>query len=488
MNIRIQNLGAIKEACIDLNKKLTVFCGPNNTGKTYVSYIIYALTNGRISEPQFMPDEQLKMFINDGKFNLNIDLDELCLFREKQLSLIKSNLDNIFGISEEKIKSYFGQFDISYLTTKEEFKDKIIAEGFTLQLIINELIIKVTKKPNEQIALIENLSEKKNINTDNVKFLSFQLLSTIYNCLAFYPNSTSVIFPVERNSIYTFNKELSIQRNNLVDQMQDLSSNKKLNPWELWFKRTTRYPLAVRDGLEVADDLVNLQNHKSSYFEFADELEKAYDIPKAVHDIIVNTVKKHERILFHGNNYAKEWADEADRRALFNLRSTPEAACILTNEKNVLLYERHKVFSYTELASRQQIMFQNYSRTLNIEALTVIDMIKKNIYPSINAYVESIINGINAKKSISIDATEDVSLSKKLSLLNSKIYHATDKLEKLIVDAKAIKDAKTQAFFYRDEILSLMTEIRSYADEAEKNTASKYWPYPTYGELLFSVN
>ena len=154
MNIRIQNLGAIKEACIDLNKKLTVFCGPNNTGKTYVSYIIYALTNGRISEPQFMPDEQLKMFINDGKFNLNIDLDELCLFREKQLSLIKSNLDNIFGISEEKIKSYFGQFDISYLTTKEEFKDKIIAEGFTLQLIINELIIKVTKKPNEQIALI----------------------------------------------------------------------------------------------------------------------------------------------------------------------------------------------------------------------------------------------------------------------------------------------------------------------------------------------
>lgn len=85
----------------------------------------------------------------------------MCLFREKQLSLIKSNLDNIFGISEVKIKSYFGQFDISYLTTKEEFKDKIIAEGFTLQLIINELIIKVTKKPNEQIALIENLSEKK---------------------------------------------------------------------------------------------------------------------------------------------------------------------------------------------------------------------------------------------------------------------------------------------------------------------------------------
>ncbi|MBO5713663.1 MAG: glutamine synthetase III [Clostridia bacterium] len=221
---------------------------------------------------------------------------------------------------------------------------------------------------------------------------------------------------------------------------------------------------------------------------FADELEKATDIEKAVHDIVVNTVKKHKRILFTGNNYATEWTEEAEKRGLKNLRSTPEAASILTDEKNVLLYERHKVFSYTEIASRQQIMFENYSRVINIEALTVVDMAKKNIFPAINSYVNDIINGINAKKSVGIDAYEDLRLSKKLSNLNSQIYVATEKLERLIVEAKKIKDAKTQAFYYHDEILSLMKEIRSYADEAEKNTASNVWPYPSYSDLLFSVN
>lgn len=273
MNIKIQNLGAVKQANIDLNKKLTVFCGPNNTGKTYVSYVIYALTNGGIVEPQIMPDEQLKNFINEGWFELDIDIKELLQFRDKKISLIKNNLDNIFGISEDKIKSYFGKFDVSFQTTDDEFINKIITEEFSIVLSINDILVRITKKANQKVALIENLTEKKQLNNDAFKFLPFQLLSTIYACLAFYPNSTSVIFPVERNSIYTFNKELSIQRNNLVEQMQDLSLNKKISPWDLLFKRTTRYPLAVRDGLEVADDLVNLQSHLSPYALFADELE-----------------------------------------------------------------------------------------------------------------------------------------------------------------------------------------------------------------------
>lgn len=273
MNIKIQNLGAVKEACIDLNKKLTVFCGPNNTGKTYISYLIYAMTNSGIVNSQMMPDEQFKKFIKDKKFKLDINIKELLEFRNKKIALIKENLDNIFGISEDKIKSYFGNFDLSFQTTDEEFKNKIITEEISIKLTLNEVIIKITKAANEKIVLIENLTEKIQMNNDSFKFLPFQLLPSIYACIAFYPNSTSVIFPVERNSIYTFNKELSIQRNNLVDQMQDLSLNKKISPWELLFKRTTRYPLAVRDGLEVADDLVNLQSHLSPYAAFADELE-----------------------------------------------------------------------------------------------------------------------------------------------------------------------------------------------------------------------
>ena len=128
---------------------------------------------------------------------------------------------------------------------------------------------------------------------------------------------------------------------------------------------------------------------------------------------------------------------------------------------------------YTEIVSRQQIMFENYSRIINIEALTLIDMIKKNVYPAINKYVNTLINGITAKNAIGIDTTNDVSLSKKLSNLNNKIYEATEKLEKLIVTAKKIKDAKTQAFCYHDEVLAIMKEIRSYADDAEKNKKQK---------------
>lgn len=221
---------------------------------------------------------------------------------------------------------------------------------------------------------------------------------------------------------------------------------------------------------------------------FADKLEKASDIPEAVHDIVVKTVKEHERILFNGNNYSKEWPIEAEKRGLKNLRSTPEAACVLTDDKNVKLYETHKVFTRTEIASRQQIMFQNYSRIVNIEALTMIDMAKKNIYPAINSYVSKIAKAAAYKQSLGVDATTDVELIKKLSALSSEIYESAEKLQTLVSKAKEIKNAEEQSFFYHDEILSLMQKIRTFADEAEQNTSSEDWPFPTYGELLFSVN
>ena len=205
-------------------------------------------------------------------------------------------------------------------------------------------------------------------------------------------------------------------------------------------------------------------------------------------NIVKETMQAHSRIIFNGNNYSKEWPIEAEKRGLRNLRSTPEATCILTDEKNVKLFETHKVFTYTEIVSRQQIMFQNYSRIVNIEALTLIDMAKKDIYPAINSYVTKIANAVMSKKSIGVDASEDVELIKRLSLLSGKIYSNTEKLEKLTTQAKAIKDAKEQAFFYLDKVLSLMKEIRSFIDEAEKNTSSSDWPFPTYSELLFSVN
>lgn len=272
MNIKIQNLGAIKEACIDLNKKLTVFCGPNNTGKTYVSYIIYALTNDDVTTPKLLSDSLLKEFVEFGKFEIDIDVDELFSFREGQLSLIKDNLDSIFGISEDKVKSYFSDFEISFLATKDEFKAKVKQEDFSLKFQINEIVVKVSKEPETLKIYVENISEKK-LTANAIDVIRYKLYRNICNFVTFYPNTSSCIFPVERNSIYTFNKELSIQRNVLIDQMQELSSKKNYNPLDLFFKRTTRYPLAIRDGLEIADDLVNIQNRKSPFYDFADELE-----------------------------------------------------------------------------------------------------------------------------------------------------------------------------------------------------------------------
>lgn len=273
MNIRIQNLGAIKDACIDLNKKLTVFCGPNNTGKTYVSYIIYALTSGETNMVDTLSDNQINSFINEKSLELNLNIDEIYSFRLRQLLIIKDRLDSIFGISKDKAKSYFGDFNISYMTTKEEFQEKIISENFVLKISFYDFQIELSKESNSNRITVKNISDKVTSNDNTLSFARFMLLSIVYHCLAFYPNTTATIFPVERNSIYTFNKELSIQRNTLVEQMQELSTNKKTNPLDLLLKRTTRYPKAIRDGLEIADDLVNIQNSKSLFYDFADELE-----------------------------------------------------------------------------------------------------------------------------------------------------------------------------------------------------------------------
>lgn len=273
MNIKIQNLGAIKEACIDLNKKLTVFCGPNNTGKTYVSYIIYALTNENVSFPLLLDEKLLQQFLETGKFSFCLDIDKLYEFREAQLKLIRDSLDSIFGISEEKVKNYFSDFSLSFLAGKDDFKQKILAEEFSLKAPVNDLVVNVIKKTNDLSIIVENVSEKK-ITGNYVDVIRYKLYAYICNLVAFYPITSSCIFPVERNSIYTFNKELSIQRNVLIDQMQELSSKKNYNPFDILFKRTTRYPMAVRDGLEIADDLINIQNRKSQYYSFADELEK----------------------------------------------------------------------------------------------------------------------------------------------------------------------------------------------------------------------
>ncbi len=273
MKIKVQNLGVVKEAKIDLSKRLIVFCGPNNTGKTYISYLIYALTNFSSVAAGKFSDEQVQNVISKQIVTFKFDVDSLYQFREKQLTLLAQNLSTIYGMSEDKANIFFSKFSIEYITTKEEYIDRLMKEAFEFTVQKNKICIKVTKPSNEDFVYIENISETE-VTTEEIRpVVSFQLMSYIYRSLSLYPISSSEIFPVERNSIYTFNKELSLSRNIVIDQIQELGAGSKLDPVEIMNKRITRYPIAVRDGLAVADDLVNIQNSHSKYASLADEIE-----------------------------------------------------------------------------------------------------------------------------------------------------------------------------------------------------------------------
>lgn len=273
MKIKVQNLGVIKEANIDLSKRLIVLCGPNNTGKTYISYLIYALTNISSVATEKFSEDQIQEIISRNEVAFKFNVNSLYQYREKQLLLLSQNLSTIYGISEDKANSFFPKFSIEYITTKDEYVNRLLNEAFEFTVQKNKVCIKVSKPSNADFVIIENISETEVAIEEIHPIVSYQLMSYIYRSLSLYPISSSEIFPVERNSIYTFNKELSLRRNIVIDQIQELGASSKMDPVEIMNKRITRYPIAVRDGLAVADDLVNIQNNHSKYASLADEIE-----------------------------------------------------------------------------------------------------------------------------------------------------------------------------------------------------------------------
>ena len=225
--------------------------------------------------------------------------------------------------------------------------------------------------------------------------------------------------------------------------------------------------------------------------QFADELEKADDVMSAVDDIIRKTIKKHKRIIFNGNNYSEEWVEEAKNRGLLNLKSTPEAIPYLIDKKNIELFTKHNVYNEAELEARCEILLEIYGKTIRIEALTLIDMIKKDILSAVSAYTESLSNSALSKKSFvkSINTTFEETLVVKLSNLNNDLYNATQKIESAVYGASQFDgNVIAQANYYHDNVLAAMEEARKIIDELEEHTSREFWPYPTYTDLLFSVN
>ena len=223
--------------------------------------------------------------------------------------------------------------------------------------------------------------------------------------------------------------------------------------------------------------------------QFSDLLEKADDFTQALNELIKNTVKAHKRIIFNGNNYASEWVDEAARRGLLNYKSTSEALPHYLDEKNIALFTKHKVFSETEMHSRYEILLENYAKVISIEALTMLEMAKKDILPASVAYSKALTDTALAKKALSanIPCELEVKLSTRLSSLCACLYKQIEALDEALLLARAHNDALQCAKSYTETVIPVMQELRAVADELETLVAKQYWPYPTYGDMLFSV-
>lgn len=222
---------------------------------------------------------------------------------------------------------------------------------------------------------------------------------------------------------------------------------------------------------------------------FADILENASDFKAEFNQLIVKTIKEHKRIIFNGNNYTDEWVEEAEKRGLLNLKTTPEALPLFVSEKNIRLFTSHGIFTETEMRSRLEILLENYVKTITIEALTMAEMVKKDILPSVLAYTRELSDTALSKKALSEDISVDTELDivRRLSALAACMRADTEKLESAIVESKNFTDASEQAKFCRETIFVAMQQLRAVVDEAECLVSEEYWPFPTYGELLYNV-
>ena len=222
--------------------------------------------------------------------------------------------------------------------------------------------------------------------------------------------------------------------------------------------------------------------------QFADILEKSTDFKSDLASLIKNTFHKHKRIIFNGNNYSDEWVTEAKRRGLSNLKTTVASLPEFVSQKSIELFSRHHVFSESELHSRYEILMEGYCKTLHIEALTMVDMVKREIIPACIAYQNELADLLGRKRAWGeYDSSLEDYLLSSISKLSSCLLKKLTVLESALLESKEERDILSQATFYRDKVFGSMSELRLIVDELETLVANKHWPLPTYAEMLFSV-
>lgn len=275
----------------------------------------------------------------------------------------------------------------------------------------------------------------------------------------------------------------------LPDFMKDTSDRNRTSPFAFTGNKFEFRALGSSLNIACPNYMLNTMVAEE-LSEFYDELKDADDMDAAIKALVKKVFTEHQNIIFNGNNYAPEWVEEAERRGLLNLKSLPDAMEHFLDKKNIDLFVKNKICSADEIRARYEIELESYSKQINIEALTMIDMAKKNILPAVTSYVRELTDTALAKKALSdaipTSVEEDLitSLSNKLVCFSKK----TAELEEAVIKASDYSDDNLKyAKYYRETVFALMQELRAVGDAMETETASEYWPYPSYGELLFGV-
>ena len=302
---------------------------------------------------------------------------------------------------------------------------------------------------------------------------------------------TAILHAIETGTVYggTLRVNMEIGVNVLPSFTKDTTDRNRTSPYAFTGNKFEFRSLGSQ--LNIACPNIMLNTIIADELEqFADELEGKEDFNGALNALIKRVIKEHKRIIFNGDGYADAWKAEAAKRGLTNLPTTVDALPHYTDEKNVKLFTKHKIYTEVEMQSRQDIILETYAKTINIEALTASDMVKRDILPAVSSYVAELASGVATKKAISDDipCEAELDIIKRLSGLQDCAYKKLAALDNAIIGVKEVgEDPIEVATYYKDSVITAMTELRAVVDEMETLVSSDYWPYPSYGDLMFRV-
>lgn len=301
---------------------------------------------------------------------------------------------------------------------------------------------------------------------------------------------TSVLKAIEANTHYKGNGEdkIILGATVLPSIPKDTSDRNRTSPFAFTGDKLEFRLLGSSFSIACTNYIINTIV-ADALDGFANILENSKDFKNDLTNLIAKTVKKHKHIIFNGNNYSAEWVEEAKKRGLLNLKTTVDALELFDTEKNIRLFEKHHILSKSEVKSRKDILLDNYTKTLNVEGLTMIDMTRKQIVPATLLYEGQLVELALNKNNLDpkLDRSTETEIIDKLSAATKKLHNLTKELEDELTKANTAVDSYNRAVMFRDNIIPLMNSIRSVVDSIEPLVAKDYWPFPTYADLLYSV-